>query len=62
MKKGHEDIVKIKLNDTTMRKNLMNAMHTLQTNRMKVIDDRFSDWQSLRNRAKEAKNLSLIHI
>ena len=62
MKKGHEEIVKIKLNDSTMRQNLMNAMHTLQTNRMKVIDDRFSDWQSLRNRAKEAKNNALMNL
>ena len=58
----HEKIVKMKLNDATMRKNLMNAMHTLQSNRLKVIDNRFNDWQGLRNKAKQAKNNALMSL
>ncbi|HDX3648412.1 TPA: iron-sulfur cluster-binding protein, partial [Campylobacter coli] len=50
----HEEIVHIKLNDIQMRENLMTAMHTLQKNRLGVIDARFRDWQGLRAKAKQA--------
>lgn len=60
--KAHEEIVNIKLNDTQMRENLSNAMHTLQKNRLKVIDDKFKDWQGLRIRAKQAKNNALMSL
>ena len=36
-KMPHEKIVHQKLNDTQMRENVSRAMHTLQTNRLKVI-------------------------
>ncbi|MBS4240853.1 LutB/LldF family L-lactate oxidation iron-sulfur protein [Campylobacter vulpis] len=60
--KAHEEIVNIKLNDTQMRENLSNAMHTLQKNRFKVIEDKFQDWQGLRNKAKQAKNNALMSL
>ncbi|SUX05201.1 Predicted L-lactate dehydrogenase, Iron-sulfur cluster-binding subunit YkgF [Campylobacter jejuni subsp. doylei] len=41
----HEQIVQTKLNDKQMQENLMTAMHTLQKNRLTVIDARFKDWQ-----------------
>ena len=55
----HEKIVNIKLNDTQMRDNLNVAMHTLQRNRLKVIEDKFEDWQGLRAKAEQAKNNAL---
>ncbi|MCW1360881.1 LutB/LldF family L-lactate oxidation iron-sulfur protein [Campylobacter sp. CCS1377] len=58
----HEQIVKIKLNDEQMRENLSNAMHTLQKNRLKLIDEKFNDWQGLRERAKQAKNNALMSL
>lgn len=63
MKNSHEEIVNIKLNDNQMRANLRSAMHTLQRNRLKVIEDKFQDWQGLRSKAKQAKNnaLSSLH-
>ncbi|TNB56704.1 LutB/LldF family L-lactate oxidation iron-sulfur protein [Campylobacter helveticus] len=60
--KAHEEIVNSKLNDTQMRENLNNAMHTLQKNRLKVIDDKFKDWQGLRAKAKQAKNNALMSL
>ncbi|MCX2683294.1 LutB/LldF family L-lactate oxidation iron-sulfur protein [Campylobacter sp. MIT 21-1685] len=58
----HEEIVESKLNDTQMRENLMNAMHTLQKNRFNVIEMRFTDWEGLRNKAKQAKNNALMSL
>lgn len=58
----HEQIVKIKLNDKQMQENLMTAMHTLQKNRLGVIDARFRDWQGLRAKAKQAKNNALMSL
>ncbi|HEF3488395.1 TPA: iron-sulfur cluster-binding protein [Campylobacter coli] len=58
----HEEIVHIKLNDIQMRENLMTAMHTLQKNRLGVIDARFRDWQGLRAKAKQAKNNALMSL
>ncbi|MBZ7935599.1 iron-sulfur cluster-binding protein [Campylobacter sp. B0100352/1] len=61
-KMPHEQIVHIKLNDKQMQENLVNAMHTLQTNRFKVIDAKFNDWQGLRSKAKQAKNNALMSL
>lgn len=58
----HEQIVNIKLNDTQMRDNLNVAMHTLQGNRLKVIEDKFQDWQGLRTKAEQAKNNALMRL
>ncbi|TLD84390.1 iron-sulfur cluster-binding protein [Helicobacter sp. MIT 11-5569] len=61
-KMPHEQIVNIKLNDAQMRDNLNVAMHTLQKNRLKVIEDKFQDWQGLRAKAKQAKNNALMDL
>ena len=58
----HEQIVNIKLNDTQMRDNLNVAMHTLQRNRLKVIEYKFQDWQGLRSKAEQAKNNALMSL
>ncbi|MCW1344177.1 LUD domain-containing protein, partial [Campylobacter jejuni] len=41
---------------------LMTAMHTLQKNRLNVIDARFKDWHGLRAKAKQAKNNALMSL
>lgn len=61
-KMPHEKIVHQKLNDEQLRQNLTNAMHTLQKNRLKVIEDKFNDWQGLRDKAKQAKNNALMSL
>ncbi|MCI5969233.1 LutB/LldF family L-lactate oxidation iron-sulfur protein [Helicobacter sp.] len=58
----HEQIVNTKLNDRQMRENLNIAMHTLQKNRLKVIEDKFQDWQGLRSKAEQAKNNALMRL
>lgn len=58
----HEQIVKQKLNDDQMRSNLSNAMHTLQANRLKVVKEKFDDWEGLRAKAKQAKNNALMNL
>ena len=63
MKKlAHEEIVQIKLADSQMRENVSKAMHTLQSNRGKVIEGKFNDWQGLRKKAREAKNKALMSL
>ncbi len=58
----HEEMVHTKLNDSQMRENLSVAMHTLQRNRLKIIDDKFEDWQGLRLKAMQAKNNALMSL
>lgn len=62
MRFSHEQIVDINIHDTQMRENLKTAMHTLQKNRLKVIDEKFNDWQGLRSKAKQAKNNALSNL
>lgn len=58
----HQVIVKQKLEDEQMRSNLSKAMHTLQANRLKVIEDKFLDWEGLRAKAKQAKDNALMSL
>ncbi|BCX79431.1 LutB/LldF family L-lactate oxidation iron-sulfur protein [Campylobacter sp. 19-13652] len=58
----HEKIVNLSLNDKQLRDNLANAMHLLQSNRAKVIDSKFQNWQDQRDSAKHAKNNSLYRL
>ncbi|MDO4674784.1 LutB/LldF family L-lactate oxidation iron-sulfur protein [Campylobacter sp.] len=58
----HEQIIRSKLKDKQMRENLTKAMHTLQKNRLKVIDEKFEDWQGLRTKAEQAKNNALMSL
>ncbi len=59
---AHKDIVHQKLSDTQMRENLTNAMHTLQKNRLNLIETKFNDWQGLRDKAKQVKNNALMSL
>lgn len=59
---SHEEIVHTKLNDSQMRENLNVAMHTLQRNRLKIIEDKFENWQGLRDKAMQAKNNALMSL
>ena len=45
----HKTIVSQKLNDGQMRENLTKAMHTLQGNRLNLIENKFDNWQGLRD-------------
>lgn len=58
----HKQIVHDKLNDEQMRVNLTNAMHTLQGNRLKLVEGKFEDWQGLRDRARQVKNNALMSL
>ena len=58
----HKTIVSQKLNDGQMRENLTKAMHTLQGNRLNVIENKFEDWQGLRDRARQVKNNALMSL
>ena len=62
VKIAHKDIVHQKLADSQMRQNLTAAMHTLQTNRLSLIDNKFNDWQGLRTKAKSVKNNALMSL
>lgn len=58
----HKTIVHEKLNDAQMRENLTKAMHTLQGNRLNLIENKFNDWQGLRDRARQVKNNALMSL
>lgn len=62
MSNPHENIVREKLNDTQLRQNLTNAMHTLQRNRKNLLEKRFHAWEGLRERGKKAKNNALSNL
>lgn len=55
----HEKIVREKLQDQQLRNNLFSAMHTLQTNRKNLLNNKFNDWEGLRSKAKKAKDNAL---
>ncbi|RDU65402.1 iron-sulfur cluster-binding protein [Helicobacter didelphidarum] len=50
------------LNDKQLRANLKNAMDTLKNNRKNLINARFYDWESLRNKGKEIKQKNLRQL
>ncbi|MCK0515624.1 LUD domain-containing protein, partial [Anaerobiospirillum sp. NML120448] len=58
----HKTIVSQKLNDGQMRENLTKAMHTLQGNRLNLIENKFDNWQGLRDRARQVKNNALMSL
>ncbi|SPT70406.1 LutB/LldF family L-lactate oxidation iron-sulfur protein [Anaerobiospirillum thomasii] len=59
---SHSEIVHIKVNDAQMRENLKTAMHTLQTNRLNLIENKYHDWQGLRDKARGIKNRALSSL
>lgn len=56
---NHEELVDQKLADKQLRANLDSAMHTLQTNRKKLLSTKFKNWEELRKRARTLKNNAL---
>lgn len=59
---SHEKLVINKLNDKQLRNNLNSAMHTLQTNRKKLISTKFTHWEALREKGKNLKNNALANL
>ncbi|CZE49387.1 LutB/LldF family L-lactate oxidation iron-sulfur protein [Campylobacter geochelonis] len=55
----HEEIVRENLANKQLRENLSKAMHTLQTNRAKMVESKFVNWEELREQSKYAKNKAL---
>ncbi len=60
--KDHKNLVHEKLSNKALRQNLTNAMHTLQRNRKKLIETKFTDWDGLRSKAKAVKNNALSNL
>ncbi|WP_104697966.1 MULTISPECIES: LutB/LldF family L-lactate oxidation iron-sulfur protein [unclassified Helicobacter] len=56
------DLISEKLNDTQLRKNLHFAMDMLQTNRKKLIKDRYRDWETLREEGRKVKQNTLSRL
>lgn len=58
----HDEIVEIKLQDTQLRDNLYQAMHTLQTNRKNLIKNKYTDWEGLRQKGMQVKQNALNNL
>lgn len=56
------DVINEKLQDDQLRKNLSSVMGTLKDNRKKLINARFIDWESLRDKGYEVKQKSLAQL
>lgn len=50
------------LNDKQLRQNLASAMSTLKKGRRKLVEEKFNDWQSLREKAAKVKLNSLSRL
>lgn len=61
-KEQYHSIIQSKLQDAQLRNNLLNGMDTLKTNRKNLIANRFIDWESLREKAKQLKNKNLSKL
>ena len=57
--KNHKKLVNNKIKDEQLQTNLKNASYILQKNRKNTINTKFTDWDGLRNKAKNVKNNSL---
>lgn len=51
-----------KLGDKQLRKNLKSVMNTLKTNRKNLINNRYNDWEGLRELGKQAKIKALSQL
>ncbi|RAZ51757.1 LutB/LldF family L-lactate oxidation iron-sulfur protein [Campylobacter hyointestinalis] len=58
----HSEIIVKKIADKQMRQNLDSAMHTLQKNRKNLIASNFTNWQTLREQGKNAKQKALNNL
>lgn len=59
LKTQFHEAIESGLNNKQLRSNLLNAMDTLRTNRKKLINTRFLDWNTLKTKAKELKQKNL---
>lgn len=57
-----KELISEKLNDSQLRKNLNFAMNLLQANRKKLIKERYSDWESLREEGRKVKQNTLSRL
>ena len=55
IKEQYHQAIETGLNNEQLRTNLLNAMDTLRGNRKKLIQNRYTDWDDLRKKAKELK-------
>ncbi|PAF41556.1 LutB/LldF family L-lactate oxidation iron-sulfur protein [Helicobacter sp. 11S03491-1] len=60
--KEYEEAITAKLSDEQLRKNLKSAMDVLKTNRKNLIQNRYTDWEGLRELGKEVKIKALSHL
>lgn len=56
------ELITEKLNDSQLRKNLDFAMSLLQTNRKKLLKDRYGDWEALREEGRKVKQNTLSRL
>lgn len=57
-----QTLISEKLNDSQLRTNLNFAMSMLQTNRKKLLKERYSDWESLREEGRKVKQNTLSRL
>ncbi|WP_027327211.1 LutB/LldF family L-lactate oxidation iron-sulfur protein [Helicobacter pametensis] len=55
-------LISEKLNDSQLRQNLDFAMSLLQTNRKKLIKERYGDWEGLREEGRKVKQNALSRL
>ena len=55
IKEQYHQAIETGLNNEQLRTNLLNAIDTLSGNRKKLIQNRYTDWDDLRKKAKELK-------
>lgn len=56
------ELIQEKLNDSQLRKNLNFAMDMLQTNRKKLLKERYGDWEALREEGRKVKQNVLSRL
>lgn len=56
------ELIHEKLSDSQLRKNLNFAMEMLQTNRKKLLKERYGDWEALREEGRKVKQNALSRL
>ncbi len=60
--KDHNNIVNQKLKDKQLRDNLYSAMHLLQKNRQNLTQNKYTDWEELREKGRQVKANALSNL
>lgn len=58
----HRKLIHEKVNDKQLNKNLEYVMNILQTNRRNLINERYNDWESLREEGRKVKQNTLSRL